>query len=318
MEHVLHGSARTTPAIRRAIQASTESLAKLAARYALNPKTVAKWRGRTTSQDAPMGPREPVSTVLTPLEEAAAVALRQRTLLPLDDCLYTLQEAIPHLTRSSLHRLFVRHGISCLPVEEPPAGSEKKGFKAYAIGYFHVDFAELRLQDGKYYLFVAIDRTSKLTFAELHPEATAERAADFWQRVVEAVPYRIHTVLTDNGVQFTQLPHRRSVSKPHLFDGVCQARGIEHRCTLVAHPWTNGQVERMNRTLKEATVKQYQYETIGELKAHLQTFLQAYNQGKRLKKLRGQTPCEFVRAEYAKNPGIFIRDPTHDFPGLYS
>lgn len=55
MEHVLPGSARTTPAVRRAIQASSESLAKLAVRYGLDPKTVAKWRGRTTTQDAPMG-----------------------------------------------------------------------------------------------------------------------------------------------------------------------------------------------------------------------------------------------------------------------
>jgi len=68
MEQVLHGSARTTPAVRRAIQASSESLAKLAARYGLDPKTVAKWRGRTSVADAPMGPENPVSTVLSPLE----------------------------------------------------------------------------------------------------------------------------------------------------------------------------------------------------------------------------------------------------------
>ena len=192
MEQVLHGSARTTPAVRRAIQASSESLVKLAARYGLNPKTVAKWRGRTSTEDAPMGPKNPVSTVLSPLEEAAAVAFRQRTLLPLDDCLYALQETIPHLSRSALHRLFQRHGISRLPTEEAPAGATKKKFKDYPIGYFHVDFAEVRTEDGKQYLFVAIDRTSKLAFAELHPQATAVRAADFWRRVVAAVPYVIH------------------------------------------------------------------------------------------------------------------------------
>jgi len=151
----------------------------------------------------------------------------------------------------------------------------------------------------------------------LHPEATAVRAADFWQRVIAAVPYTITKVLTDNGVQFTQLPHRRRPA-PHLFAAVCQQNGIEHRCTQVAHPWTNGQVERMNRTLKEATVKRYHYTTVAELNTHLQTFLQAYNQGKRLKKLRGKTPYEFMLAEYAKNPGIFIPDPTHDFLGPYS
>ena len=135
--------------------------------------------------------------------------------------------------------------------------------------------------------------------------------------MVQAVPYAITKVLTDNGVQFTQLPHRRS-PVAHLFDAVCAAHGIEHRCTQVAHPWTNGQVERFNRTLKEASVQQYHYQNADELNAHLQTFLQAYNGGKRLKKLRGQTPYEFMCAQFAQNPGIFIRYPTHDFMGLYN
>jgi transposase-like protein len=65
MGQVLHGSARTTAALRRAIQHSQESLAHLASRYDLNAKTVAKWRKRTTVEDAPMGPRQPHSTVLT-------------------------------------------------------------------------------------------------------------------------------------------------------------------------------------------------------------------------------------------------------------
>ena len=317
MEQVLHGSARTTAAVRRAIQASSESLAKTAKRYGVNPKTVAKWRGRTGVADAPMGPTNVVSSVLTPLEEAAAVAFRQHTLLPLDDCLFALQDSIPHLSRSALHRLFKRNGISCLPAGEAAEARVKKPFKAYPLGYFHVDFAEVRTEEGKVYLFVAIDRTSKLAFAELHPEATAVVAADFWRRVVAAVPYAITKVLTDNGVQFTQLPHRCG-GEPHLFDTVCAAHGIEHRRTRVAHPWTNGQVERMNRTLKEATIRRYHYRDQVELNAHLQSFLQAYNGGKRLKKLRGKTPFEFVCAEYAQNPGIFIRDPTHDLPGLYT
>ncbi len=317
MEQVLHGSARTTPAVRRAIQASSESQVALAARYGIDRRTVAKWRGRTTTQDAPMGPKIPLSTVLTPLQEAAAVTFRQHTLLPLDDCLFALQASIPHLSRSALHRLFQRHHISRLPVDEAPEKAAKKKFKAYPIGYFHVDFAELRTEEGKLYLFVAIDRTSKLAFAELHPEATAVRAADFWRRVVAAVPYKITKVLTDNGVQFAQLPHRQR-DEPHLFDAVCLAHGIEHRCTKVAHPWTNGQVERMNRTVKEATVRRYHYQNEEELNTHLQSFLQAYNGGRRLKKLRGKTPYEFVCDEYTKNPGIFIRDPGHDLPGLYS
>src|SRR5271156_4981533 len=104
MASVLHGSARTTPRIRAELQASQESARSLAARYDLNPKTVRKWRQRTTTADAPMGPKAPKSTVLTPAEEAIVVAFRQKTLLPLDDVLGCLRDTIPNLSRSALHR----------------------------------------------------------------------------------------------------------------------------------------------------------------------------------------------------------------------
>jgi len=115
MGQVLHGSATTTEAVRRAIQNSQESLRALSQRYGINQKTVAKWKKRTLVQDLPTGPKEPKSSVLTIGEEAIAVAFRRHTLLPLDDCLYSLQATIPHLTRSSWHRCLQRHGISRLP-----------------------------------------------------------------------------------------------------------------------------------------------------------------------------------------------------------
>ncbi len=77
------------------------------------------------------------------MEEATAVTCRRTTHLPLDDCLFTLQRFIPHLTRSSLHRLYQRHGISRLPLE---AGAQTKGqpFRAYAIGYVHLVICDIR------------------------------------------------------------------------------------------------------------------------------------------------------------------------------
>src|SRR5215210_175386 len=115
MGQVLHGSATTTEAIRRAIQHSEASLRALAKRYGINQKTVAKWKRRTSVADVPTGPKQPRSTVLSVEDEAVVVAFRRHTLLPLDDCLYALQATIPHLTRSTLHRCLRRHGISRLP-----------------------------------------------------------------------------------------------------------------------------------------------------------------------------------------------------------
>src|SRR3954465_7407108 len=166
MGQVHHGSATTTAAIRRAIQHSQASLRTLAKRYGINQKTVAKWKRRTSVADRPTGPQEPRSTVLTVEEEAVIVAFRRHTLLPLDDCLYALQPTIPHLTRSSLHRCLQRHGIGRLAQIESDKPAKKK-FKSYPIGFFHIDIAEVQTAEGKLYLFVAIDRTSKFAYANL-------------------------------------------------------------------------------------------------------------------------------------------------------
>ena len=315
MAQLLHGSARTTAAIRAAIQRSQESLQALAVRHGINPKTVAKWRKRATVQDAPMGPA-PASTVLAPEEEAIAVAFRRHTLLPLDDCLCALQVTIPRLSRSALHRCFQRHGTSRLPLSENGQSPPKKKFKDYPIGFLPVDFAGLQTEEGRRYLFVAIARTRKAAFAELHPRAKRVVAAEFLRRVLDKLPYRVHTVLTDNGVQFTPQAHQLPPGG-HSFDRVCHEYGVEHRLTKPVHPWTNGQVERMNRTIKEATVQRYHYQTTDEPNEYLQAFLLAYNHAKRLKKLRGLTPHEFVCAQWQKSPATFTRDPTHLTLGLY-
>ena len=132
MGQILHGSATTTHVIRAAIQRSKATAKDLAQQYNLNPKTVAKWRKRDFVYDAAMGPKHPSSTVLSKEEEAMCVAFRKHTLLPLDDCLYALQATIPHLSRSSLHRCYQRHGISRLPDVEGDKPAKKK-FKKYPI-----------------------------------------------------------------------------------------------------------------------------------------------------------------------------------------
>ena len=250
MGQVLHGSATTTAAVRRAILHSQESLRVLAKRYGINPKTVAKWKQRGSVTDRPTGPREPRSTVLSIEDEAIIVAFRQHTLLPLDDCLYALQATIPRLTRSSLHRCLQRHGIGRLP-EVQGNKPIRKAFKAYPIGFFHIDIAEVQTAEGKLYLFVAIDRTSKFAFTALHVKATTRTAADFLRALVKAVPYKIHTVLTDNGIHFTdpkgetwtpveirQMIACKELFRAHAFEYACALADIDHRLTKPKHPWT--------------------------------------------------------------------------------
>ena len=86
----------------------------------------------------------------------------------------------------------------------------------------------------------------------------------------------------------------------------------------MGHPWTNGQVERMNRTLEEASVKRYRYGSHAELREHLGAFVLAPNHAKRLKTLRGLTPYEFMCREWQRDPELLYRDPTQDTLGLYT
>jgi len=316
MGQVRHGCATTTHAIRATIQRSQASSAALSRTLGINVKTVAKWRKRKTVDDRKTGPKEPRSTVLREKEEAIIVAFRRHTLLPLDDCLYALQPTIPHLTRSSLHRCLQRHGISRLP-EVSGVKPPKKHFQRYPIGYFHIDLAEVHTAEGKLYVFVAIDRTSKFAFARLVEKAGKMAAAQFLRDLIAAVPYRLHTVLTDNGIQFT---HRKgdAFAMEHIFNRVCREHGIEHRLTKVKHPWTNGQVERMNRTIKDATVKRFHYDSHNQLRSHLQDLLDAYNFARRLKTLAGLTPYEFICKTWTSEPQQFILNPIHQMPGLNS
>ena len=327
MGQVHHGSATTTAAIRRAIQHSQASLRQLAKRYGINPKTVAKWKKRHSTADRKTGPSEPKSTVLSIEDEAVIVAFRRHTLLPLDDCLYALQPTIPHLTRSSLHRCLQRHGISRLPETDGDKPLRSK-FKRYPIGFFHIDIAEVRTAQGKLYLLVAIDRTSKFAFAELHEKATRRVAGNFLRALAAAVPYKIHTVLTDNGTHFTEpsgnawtpteikaMRAEKVFFRCHSFEAACADLDIEHRLTKPRHPWTNGQVERMNRTIKDATVKRFYYESHDQLRQHLADFVSAYNFARRLKTLRGLTPYEAICKAWTDEPSRFIQDPHHQIPG---
>ncbi|MCD2184975.1 IS481 family transposase [Rhizobium sp. GN54] len=328
MGQVLHGSATTTEAIRRAIQSSQESLRALSKRYGINQKTVAKWKKRTSLADLPTGPKDPHSTVLSLEEETVVVTFRRHTLLPLDDCLYALQPTIPHLTRSSLHRCLQRHGISRLPDVEGDKEPKKK-FRSYPIGYFHIDIAEVQTAEGRLHLFVAIDQTSKFAFAQLVEKATRRVASEFLRALAKAVPYKIHTVLTDNGTHFTdpagegwtpgEIKAMRAENVPfrcHAFEAACADLDVEHGLTKPRHPWTNGQVERMNRTIKDATVKRFHYDNHDQLHSHKANFIEAYNFGRRLKTLRGLTPYEFICKIWTIERERFTIDPIHQMPGL--
>ena len=106
-----------------------------------------------------------------------------------------------------------------------------------------------RTAEGKLYLLVAIDRTSKFAFVELRKTVSRRDAADFLRRLIEAVPYKVHTVLTDNGTHFTdptgdsrspvEIREMIAEQKPfraHAFEYACATNDVDHRLTKPKHP----------------------------------------------------------------------------------
>ena len=243
MGQVLHGSATTTEAIRRAIQHSQASLRELAKRYGINPKTVAKWKKR--------GPR---STICDRPEGAAVNGAvgrggSHRRRLPPAHAVAARRLPLRAAADDPAPDAIVAASLLAAPRHLPPAGDRrrqagKRKFKTYPIGYFHIDIAEVRTEEGKLYLFVAIDRTSKFAFVELHEKATTRVAADFLRapdrgRALQD-PHRAHRQrhsVHDARRRSSAVPEIKEaladgkLFRAHSFELACAENDIEHRPT---------------------------------------------------------------------------------------
>jgi hypothetical protein len=257
MQVSLHANATTTPKMRSYIQRSRRSVAELSVELGVSETTIRRWRGRTTVEDRSHTPKR-LMTKITPLEDALICELRSELQLGLDDITEVMKRCTnPKLSRSAIHRCLVRNRLNERP---KPAKSAVGVFEQATVGFVHIDVKHLpALQRRKSYAFVAIDRATRYVYLEIHPKRDAKTAAGFLKRFLADFPHPVHTILTDNGSEFTDRfavdmkgkPHDRP-SGQHPFDRICASSKIEHRLTRPYRPQTNGLVERFNRRLVEA------------------------------------------------------------------
>ena len=111
-----------------------------------------------------------------------------------------------------------------------------------------------------------------------------------------------------------QLIAEKARFRCHGFVLACAHNGIAHRLTKPNHPWTNGQVGCMTRTIRDATVKRYHYDSRELIGDHLKTFLDACNFAKSLKSLKGLAVFEFFTEMWASEPDRFKVHPNHLIP----
>ena len=197
----------------------------------------------------------------SPTEEALIAELRSTVGLSLDDIVEVMRRCVnARLSRSAIHRCLMRLGLSKRRPATQEPGEPPRRFESAPAGFFHIDLKHLpALRRKKAYAYVAIDRATRFVTLEVHDRRDAATAAGFLRRAIQSFPVHVHTVLTDNGSEFTDRFAVDMKGKPqgkpsgrHPFDLACQAMGAEHRLTRPFHPKTNGMVERFNRRLAEA------------------------------------------------------------------
>jgi transposase InsO family protein len=305
MQLKLHANATTTPKVRAYIQRSATSTADLARELGVSERTIARWRGRNDVSDRSHRPHR-IGTTMTPIEERLAVELRISVALPLDDIVEVLRRCVnPKLSRSQVHRCLKRYGVSAKPsAQRAPAAKFNVETPA---GFVHLDVKYLPpLHKKRAYAYVAIDRATRFVYVEILYDRKAETAAAFLRRFLEAFKIEVHTVLSDNGSEWTDRFAVDKKNKPkdrpsgqHPVDRLCAERRITHKLTRPFRPQTNGMVERFNRRLAEhldkvprnAAGHHRRFQTHEERNAYLMQFVANYNRT-RLKCLGYKAPIE--------------------------
>lgn len=311
----ISSTATTTPKIRREIQLAPSNVSdyKLAKKYGITRGTVRKWRKRTTIEDQSRA-RKTYTYALTDVERLVVTEVRKMTWWSAETLVEVLKKFIPKIHKRNVERLFVREGISRKPKEKEEEKPVKK-FKNYKPGFLHIDVKYLpKIQGKRTYLFVAIDRATRLVYIEVYENQTKKSAVDFAQKCTQFFSFKITKILTDNGTLFTdrQFSKNKQPSGKHLLDVFCKNQKIEHRNTKFFSPQTNGMVERRNRQIQEEVLDVVHFESVEQMSKTLQTWMATYNLHIKQRVLKFHTPFEKLK-EFAKNDPKLLTQNLHKF-----
>jgi transposase-like protein len=304
-----HRNAKTNIEQRKAIKESTLSSRKLSGRYFASHVTIAKWKKVDHLEDK--SHRPDIIHYAVPKEYWDLIKMvRKKAKLPIDDLLLQLTEYVPSLKRGNLYRILRYYQLNRLSEAEK---REIKKFKQYPPGFLHIDCFYLPKFMGKRaYCYLAVDRATRLIFLRIYYRKDKYSAADFLVQVLGFFPFRVHTILTDNGKEFTNIGQKgygRIGKNPALFEIICELAGIDYRKTKAKHPWTNGMAERTVRTVKENTIKLEKYESLEDAAISILHYQDIHNFRYRMKVLNYKTPFQITMDWFVKEPKLFIKHP---------
>lgn len=280
----------------------------------ISQQTISKWKNRNFTNDKSSRPNK-IQYCYTEEQEKIIVSLRKSTWFSKEE----IHEMLPsfnveNISISTIYNIFKKNNIN----KQPQEIKEKyKTFKEYDPGFLHIDVTYLpKINGQKTYLFVAIDRATRMIFYWIYENKNAKNAEDFLEKCLEFFPFKIEKILTDNGLEFTnkllKSKKRKPCEKVSLFDEKCKENNVEHRLTKPFTPKTNGMVERSNYTIKHGTLKKETYKNIDEMSESLVKFLQHYNLRRRhsslKKELKVRTPFEVLEFWQNAKPEIFKKN----------
>jgi len=299
-----HANATTNYKQRQVIKESSDDYRTLANQFQVSLGTIHNWKHSPVAQDKSCVPHT-ISYALNEYEQQVICGIRQMEWHSPQDIVLLLESLIPQLNKTNCYRTLVRAGINKKPEEK----RQTKKFKQYEPGYIHIDLFYLpKLNGERQYVYVAIDRSTRMVYIAVKPDKSAVSSLEFLKEAVAFFPFKVYKILTDNGKEFTLKGYRGRYGKTkrvHNFTVFCWSQGIEHRLTKIKHPWTNGMVERMNGTLKEQTVKRFTYQNFEEIESHLKRIQDNWNYYKKHKVLGLKTIPEILKEWYDKKPNMF-------------
>ena len=314
MAQQYHANAKTNIHFRSEINKSSLTKQELVNKFSVSNKTVEKWQKRTDFKDKSSRPKT-IHYALDITIQYLIRSIREMSWFSAEAIWDSLYGLYPETSLSSVCRTLVRFGINQVPIQKKELS---KKFKAYEPGYLHIDVTYLPKIDGiKYYLYVAIDRATRLMIYKIYDAKTSENTDDFANLCKAFFPFTITHILTDNGLEFTNRllvsKKGKACDKPSLLDEFCEKENIDHRLTKPYTPKTNGMVEKANDTIKKGTILCDEYCSKNQMEKGLNKFLLFYilyrRHGGLHRELKVRTPIQAVEKWYELKPEIFNKNP---------
>jgi IS30 family transposase len=198
--------------------------------------------------------------------------------------------------------------------KKPPHGTYDKDIEP---GFLHIDSCKLIRVVGQskpQVCFVAVDRATRDTLALAYDRHDSDAACDFLARCQAHYSFKLHTILTDNGGEYTlkaTAPSKHNKGYRRPFEIACAQAGIKHKTIRPYTPKTNGLVERMNGEIKNRLQRNVKYQTIADRDNALSKWNEHYNTNRKNRNIPigRMTPLEAAKRFFAMKPAIFNRQP---------